>query len=153
LLLNLVAFPPIPCTAQLAFQESKGNPVGTTWSGTLAPGQSATLAVNGNSLTTALGQRVELLPTLTGPDGAPTAAACVASAEVVDNVLGVSMVLVPGAVGWPPDPMFGMLGVAILQTVRLNVVAFPPSPCAGTISFADNNGNPITLKPDCQHAS
>jgi hypothetical protein len=115
LLLNLVAFPPNPCMAQLGIQDGNGNVIALSQNLTLAPGQSAVLAVNGNSLTTAFGQRVELLPTVAGPDGALPAASCVASAEVIDNVLRVTMVLVPGAVGFPPNPAFGLLGVTLLK--------------------------------------
>ena len=145
LLLNLVAvaFPPNPCSAQLGVQDSNGNLVASTQILTLAAGQSAVLAVDGNSLTTAFGQRVELLPTVARPDGAILSAGCVATAEVIDNVLGATTVLAPGAVGYPPQPVFGMLDVTLYQTVRLNVVAFPPVPCTGQIGFADKNGNRI----------
>lgn len=143
LLLNLVAYPPTPCSAQLGVQDSNGTVVGLSQNLQLLPGQSAFLAVNGNSLTTAFGQRVELLPTVTGPDGTIPAPACVATAEVIDNFLGVTAVLAPGAVGYPPQPFFGMLGVTLFQTVRLNVVAFPPTPCIGQIGFADRNGTPV----------
>jgi hypothetical protein len=143
LLLNLVAYPPQPfCSAQLGVQDSNGTVVGQSQNLQLAAGQSAVLAVNGNSLTTAFGQRVELLPTVAGPDGTTPAAACVATAEVIDNFFGVTTVLAPGAVGWPPNPVFGMLGVTLYQTVRLNVVAFPPAPCIGQIGFTDRNGKP-----------
>lgn len=143
LLLHLVAFPPVPCTAQLGVQDSNGNLVALTQTMTLAGGQSAELAVNGNSLTSVFGHRVELLPTVTGPDGALPGAACVATAEVIDNAFGATMALVPGATGYPPVPVFGMLGLTLSRTLRLNVVAYPPDPCIGQISFADRNGNPI----------
>jgi hypothetical protein len=45
---------PDPCFAQLGFQNSSGNPVGTTTAVTLQPGQSASLAINGNSLASQL---------------------------------------------------------------------------------------------------
>src|ERR1700683_1216962 len=91
LVLNVVAFPPSPCAAQLAFQNSSGGPVGPTQTVILAPGQSASLPLNGNSVATTIGQRVELLPTVLL---SPTVAnSCVASAEVIDNLLGVTMVL------------------------------------------------------------
>ncbi len=142
--LNLVAFPPTPCaTVKLGFQNRNGVAVGpskTTM--TLQPGQSVSLTLNGSSLVAA-DQRVELLPTVTGMDGAATGAACVASVEVINNANSVTTVLASGAVGFPPDPVFGMLGVTSLQTVRLNVVAFPPSPCIGTISWGDMNGTQI----------
>ena len=141
--LNLVAFPPDPCSmVTLGFQNRNGVAVGPSQSVSLQAGQSMSLALNGSSLVGAE-QRVELLPAVAGSDGAATGASCVASVEVIDNANGVTMVLVPGAVGWPPNPVFGMLGVTFFQTVRLNVVAFPPDPCTGTISWVDRNGTPI----------
>jgi len=119
--INVVAYPPDPCYAQLGFQNSGGNPVGTTISVSLQPNQSASLAINGNSLTSSLGQRVEVLPTVVPAAG--IVSSCQASAEVLDNVLGISNVLVPGAVSYSSNPELGMLGVTLLQTVRLNVVA------------------------------
>lgn len=139
--INVVAFPPDPCYAQVGFQNSSGNPVGTTVSVSLQPNQSASLAINGNSLTSSLGQRVEVLPTVVPAAG--IVSSCQASAEVLDNVLGISNVLVPGAVSYSSNPELGMLGVTLLQTVRLNVVAYPPDPCVGQISFLDSNGNLI----------
>ncbi len=141
--LNLVAFPPDPClTVQLGFQNRNGVAVGPSQTVSLQQGQSVSLDLNGASLVGA-DQRVELLPTMTGSDGAATGAGCVASVEVIDNISGVTTVLAPGAVGLPPAPVFGMLGVTSFQTVRLNVVAFPPDPCIGTINWADKNGTPI----------
>jgi hypothetical protein len=136
--INLVAFPPDPCFAQLGFQTSSGNPVGTTTAVTLQPGESASLAINGNSLASAFGQRVQVLPTVVPVAG--IANGCQASTEIFDNVLGITSVLVPGAVGYPPGPALGMLGVTGLETVRLNVVAYPPDPCVGQISFLNSNG-------------
>jgi hypothetical protein len=141
--LNLVAYPPDPClTVNLGFQNRNGVAVGPSQTVSLQQGQSVSLALNGASLVGA-DQRVELLPTVTGFGGAATGASCVASVEVIDNANGATRVLAPGAVGFPPIPAFGILGVTFFQTVRLNVVAFPPDPCAGVISFVDRNGNPI----------
>ncbi len=144
LLLNLVAYPPDPCgPVTLGFQNRNGVAVGPSQiTPALQPGQSVSLALNGSFLVAA-DQRVELLPTVAGLDGAATGASCVASVEVINNASGVTTVLAPGAVGFPPSPAFGMSGVTLSQTVRLNVVAFPPDPCIGTISFADKNGTPI----------
>jgi hypothetical protein len=139
--LNVVAFPRDPCYAQLGFQDSNGSPLGTTTSVTLQPGQSASLAINGNSLTNSLGQRVEVLPTIVPVAG--IVSSCGASAEVFENVLGITSVLVPGAVGYPSNPELGMLGVTVSQTVRLNVVAFPTDPCVGQISFLNSSGELI----------
>jgi hypothetical protein len=141
--LNLVAYPPTPClTVQLGFQNRDGVAVGPSQTVSLQPGQSMPLAFNGNSLVGA-DERVELLPTVVGFDGAATGASCVASVEVINHAGGVTTVVVPGAAGFPPAPVFGMLGVTSVQTGRLNVVAFPPVPCIGTISWVDMNGTTI----------
>jgi hypothetical protein len=126
----------------LGFQNRNGVAVGPTKTVSLQPGQSESLTLNGGSLV-ATDQRVELLPTVTGMDGAATGAACVASVEVIANASSVTTVLAPGAVGFPPVPVFGMLGVTAVQTVRLNLVAFPPDPCIGTIGWVDMNGTQI----------
>jgi hypothetical protein len=136
--INLVAFPPGPCFAQLGFQNSTGDPVGTTTAVTLQAGESASLAINGNSLTSAAGERVQVLPTVVPVAG--IANSCQASAEIFDNALGITSVLVPGAVSYSSNPSLGTLGVTVLQTVRLNVVAFPPDPCIGQISFLNSDG-------------
>jgi len=139
--INLVAYPVDPCFAQLGFQNSSGSAVGTTLRVTLQPGQSASLAINGNTLANSFGQRVEVLPTVVpNPNSAP---GCQASAEVFDSVLGITSVLVPGAVGYPLNPELGMLGVTVLQTVRLNMAAYPTDPCIGQISFLNSNGELI----------
>jgi hypothetical protein len=136
--INLVAIPPDPCFAQLGFQNSSGNPVGTTTAVTLQPGESASLAINGNSLTTQSGERAQVRPTVVPAAG--IANSCRATAEIFDNALGITSVFVPGAVSYPSNPSLGMLGVTGLETVRLNVVAFPPDPCVGQISFLNSNG-------------
>jgi len=141
--INIVASPPVPCFALLGFQDVNGNPLGATSSVELQAGQSASLTLNGNSLASVAGQRVEVQPVVT-----PTAIIsssvvvnqCSASVEIYDNLLGISSVAVPGASGYPPDPIFGMIGVTGLQTVRLNVVAFPPDPCVGELSFLNAQG-------------
>jgi hypothetical protein len=46
-------------------------------------------------------------------------------------------------------PSFSLVGLAINQSLRINVVAptlqpgFPPSPCSAALSFWDANGNPV----------
>lgn len=136
--LNIVAFPPDPCFAQLGFQDSAGNPVGSTLNVTLQGGQSAALALNGNTLTSIIGQRIEVLPTITLTAG--VANQCNASAEVFDNLLEISSVVVPGALNVATPVEFGMLGVTELQTARLNVVAYPTEPCIGQLSFVNAQG-------------
>lgn len=128
--INVNAYPLDPCFATLGFQDVNGNALGTTLNVALQEGQSASLTLNGNSLTSVAGPRVQVQPTVTVAAGVPSQ--CNASAEIYDNLLGISSVVVPGAAGYPPDPVFGMIGVTELQTVRLNVVAFPPDPCSSS---------------------
>ncbi len=91
---------------------------------------------------------VILMPGTSVP-GAPAAAACqaLATAEVYDDLTKSTSVITPGErnPGPPglPAVQFGPVGVGFLQTVRLNVVAYPPDPCFGTLSFTDVEGNPI----------
>jgi hypothetical protein len=109
----------------------------------LLPGQSAALALNANTLVSAPGQRVEILPKVV-----PTAVLganvepnhCVATVEVTDNLLQITGLLIPGLAGITANPAPGLFGITVLQTARLNVVAFPPDPCAGEISFVDAQG-------------
>jgi hypothetical protein len=155
--INVVAYPPDPCFAQLGFQDSNGNPIGATSAVALQAGQSASLSINGNTLAGSVGQRVEVLPTVVPTVVVSSTATppnqCVASAEIIDNVLGVTSVLIPGSTGWPPTPIFGALGVTALETVRLNVVAYPPDPCIGQLSFVNTagiqvgNAIPVQLAP------
>ena len=143
--LNVVQNSPQPCgTVTLKFQNNNGGVVGPSQTVTLTPGRSASLRY---APAIASGNRLEALPIVVAnpiviaKSAIPTLAGCVASAEVID--LGVTSVLVPGAVGFSPNPVFGLFGVTSLQTVRLNVVAYPPNPSSGTISFVDENGNQI----------
>ncbi len=136
--INVVAYPPDPCFATLGFQNSGGSPVGSTLTVTVQAGQSASLALDGDTLTNVPGQRVEILPTVVPTVG--VASQCDASAEVYDNILEISSVVVPGTLGYPSAPQFGMIGVTELQTAQLNVVAYPTDPCIGTLSFVNSSG-------------
>ncbi len=113
--------------------------MGTTTNVALQPGQqSASLTLNGNSLTSVPAQRIEVQPTVAVAAG--VVSQCSASTEIYDDVLGLSSIALPGAAGWLPNPVFGMIGVTELQTVRLNVVAYPPDPCVGQLSFVNSQG-------------
>ena len=138
--INVVAFPPDPCFAVLGFQDVNGNPLGTTLNVSLQAGESASLALNGNTLTSVLGKRVEVQPTVAVAAGVTSR--CNATAEVFDNLLGINSVVVPGALGFAANPLFGMIGVSEWQTVRVNVVAYPPDPCVGQLSFVNSQGAP-----------
>ncbi len=139
--LNINAFPVDPCFATLGFQDLNGNPLGTALTVALQPGESASLPLNGNTLTNVPGQRVEVLPTVALAAG--VVSQCSASAEVYDNVFEISSVVVPGATAFTSSPQFGMIGVTVLQTARLNVVAFPVDPCIGQLSFINSSGVPV----------
>jgi hypothetical protein len=91
--LNVVAYPPDPCVGQLSFVNSQGAQVGNTLNVQLAPGQAAWLDLPGSTLVTKLGQRAEVQPVVTAPNGG-----CVVSAEVWIDLLGATSVY------FPPDP-------------------------------------------------
>jgi hypothetical protein len=147
---NLVAFPPDPCFATIGFQNANGTSVGPTLNVALQAGQSASLALNGDTLTSTAGQRVEVLPTVT--PSLSVASQCDGSAEIYDNILEISSVVVPGAAGFSPTPEFGMFGVTELQTAQLNVVAYPTDPCIGTLSFVNSSGVPVGTTMNVQLA-
>jgi hypothetical protein len=89
----VVAFPPNPCIGQLSFVNSNGVQVGNALTVQLAPGQAASLDLPGSTLVTKLGQRAEVQPIVTAPNGG-----CVASTEVYVNGLGSTSVY------FPPNP-------------------------------------------------
>jgi hypothetical protein len=136
--INLVAYPPDPCFAQLGFLDSNGALVGHVSNVTLQPGQSASLSIEGNSLTSAFGQRVELMPQVVVSPNSPSV--CHATAEVFGDLIGATTVLALGAQAYPLNPEFGLSHLTIFETARLNIAAFPPDPCNATISFVDGNG-------------
>jgi hypothetical protein len=138
--LNVVAYPPDPCSAQLGFQDGNGNPVGASSTVALPPGESAFLDINGNTLASDVGQRVQLRPTVVptlvvSSTAVPETNQCVASAEVIESLLGITTVLVPGFAAHAPVPQFGLVRLTEFETLRLNVVAVPPDACVGQISF------------------
>jgi len=158
--LNIVAFPPSPCSATIGVRDSNGNypiplPDKTV---TLQPGQADFLDVNFNLVSsvilplvnpTGARNRISLRPVVTLTN--PGVGACVVTAEVIDNLTGFSVL---GVQPQPePDvpqsnPDFGMVGIALGQILRLNVVAFPPTPCSATLGFRGSNGNTPQPVPD-----
>lgn len=157
--LSIIAFPPDPiipsgpCIAQLGFANSSGGPVGPTKTVNLGPGQGDFLDLNGSTLTLPFGGRAEVLPVVTllqSPGGG--ASACLANSEILDSLSGFSLVLAPGAIAYPPHPIFPLQGVAWGQVLRLNVAAFNPTPiapasCNAQLSFVDKSGNPAGPAP------
>jgi hypothetical protein len=148
LVIHAVAWPPDPCFAQLGFQDTNGNPVGAPESVSLQSGQSARLAVNGDTLAAQIGQRVQLLPTVVprapvSSTALPVANHCVASVEVFNNALGITTVVIPGSVGFATTTQFGLMGITALQTVRLNVAATGTQPCFENFSWTMGDGTPV----------
>jgi hypothetical protein len=139
--INLIAYPPDPCIAQVGFLNSNGDLVGQASNVTLQPGQSASLTIGGNLLTSTFGQRVELMPQVVVNPNSPSV--CQATAEVFGDLIGATTVLAVGAQGYSPSPAFGLSHLTLFQTARLNIAAFPPDPCSATISFVDGNGSLI----------
>ncbi len=149
--LNVVAYPPNPCSATIGFRNSNGqqpqpNPDKTV---SLNPGESAFIDLPAAALGIQLGGRREFQPVVTlvpqpEPDANAAPSACAASVEVFDAFTGLSLVASPVPEPDLPNvaPQFGMVGIALGQVLRLNVVAFPPDPCSAAIGFRSSNGTP-----------
>lgn len=108
------------------FRDSNGNLIVPRQQASLSAGQSVSVAVNGDAIAKTAGQRVEVLPQLPIANlSFPPTCSASATAEVFDNFLGTTSVVVPGVLGYPPAPIFGTVGVTVFETVRLNMVLSP----------------------------
>jgi len=151
--LNAVAATSDVCTVQLQFTDGNGNVLAAGQSVTLNPGQAISLDYQINP---GPQQRTEVVPVMnaSNPTGG-SIAGCLATAEAFDNLTGFSRVLVnPGPVNFgaanPGPSQFGMLGVGLLQTVRLNAEGISGNsnaPCQIQFSFLDANGNTLSAGP------
>lgn len=153
--LNFVAGPvpvpgPGPCEARLNIYDAANNLIASqsvSPSGNVAFDYGFRSAIaNRASGRKELRPEVILMPPVI--PGTPAAGDCPgqATAEVYDDLTKSTSLIVserdPGPANLPAV-QFGPVGVGFLQTVRLNVVADPPSPCAATLSFTDTQGTPI----------
>jgi hypothetical protein len=145
--------PGVPVEANLGFVDLNGNAVGPSSQVALNPGQAQSL--QWIAPVQEFGQRVEVRPVVTQISTDPSSPTLQASVEVFDLLTGFSTVLAPAPAAESVSalPRFLPQGLAGGQTMRLNVVAFPPDPCIGQLSFADKNGAalgpslPVNLAP------
>ncbi len=136
--LNVIASPANPCMAQLSFRNAAGVEVGPATSVSLAAGQGAPpLDFYPQDPIIPSGQRMEVRPVVNVISTCATASQCLATAEILDNATGNS--LVEFAAGAPiasgVTPVYGLHGVAPGQILRLNVVAFPQNACHAQLGF------------------
>jgi hypothetical protein len=145
--------PGVPVEANLGFVDLNGDAVGPSLQVALNPGQ--TQSLEWAAPVQQLGQRVEVRPVVTQTSTDPSSPSLQASVEVFDLLTGFGTVLAPAPAAQSISgvPGFFPQGLAGGQTMRLNVVAFPPGPCTGVLSFADKNGArlgpslPVNLTP------
>jgi hypothetical protein len=145
--------PGVPVEANLGFVDLNGNTVGPSLQVALNPGQ--TQSLEWAAPVQQLGQRLEVRPVVTQTSTDPSSPLLQASVEVFDLLTGFGTVLAPAPATQSVSgvPGFFPQGLAGGQTMRLNVVAFPPDPCIGVLSFADKNGArvgpslPVNLTP------
>ncbi len=151
--LNVIAFPPDPCVAQIGFLTRNGAQTQPDPGKTvdLAPGMSDFVDLDSASLNITLGQRIELQPIVrllasTVPD---TVSACTATVELFTTKSADTAVTVSQPQRAVPNvaPLFGLVGIGVGQVLRLNVNAWPPDPCVAQIGFLGANGAPQPL-PD-----
>ena len=146
--LNLVAYPPNPCSAAIGFLNHNGGVPQPDPSRTvnLQAGQADFVDLSASSLGIQPGGRREFQPVVSLiPQSDPTVQnACNATVELFTSATGASQVGLPQPQPDMPNiaPQFGMVGIALGQTLRLNVVAFPPNPCVATIGFLTSTGAP-----------
>jgi hypothetical protein len=144
--------PGVPVEATLGFLTKGGVAVGPTKVVTLNPGQAASLDLEVSTLISS--GRVELQPTVTSVVGTPSGGSLQGSVEVFTASNGVGSVFYPGipipASNVTGPPSFVPQGVVYGQSIQINALAAPDSPCVALLSFADINGNPIgpTLNVD-----
>jgi hypothetical protein len=140
--------PGAPVEGVLGFVDRNGNAVGPTAQVSLNPGQTQSLEYF--PPVQQLGQRIEVRPVVTTAATDPSSPSLQASVEVFDVLTGFGTVLatapatetVAGATEFFPQ------GLAPGQTLRLNVVGYPPDPCDGLLGFLDKNG--AALGPSLQ---
>jgi hypothetical protein len=137
--LNVVSHPPPtgdvlprPCNVLVGFKGIRGATVGPVQQLNLAPGGAGFVELNFNTLVNRLGERVQIQPVVTAVNPG-SAVGCRASAEMYDQITARTTVYAsafePPPVGEIPPPVgeFGLIGAALGQTVRLNVL-WPPGP-------------------------
>ena len=123
---------PLPCHVLVGFKGIRGATLGPVQDLNLAPGQSAFVELNFNNLVSRFGERVQVHPAMAAVNNG-SALGCRASAEIYDQLTARTTAyasqFIPDVIGAipPPTPNFGLVGAAIGQTLRLNVL-FPPGP-------------------------
>jgi hypothetical protein len=138
---NVIGHPPNPCTPTIFVYGQGGEVIVAFEEGD--PDKPLLLG------STVSSRRLEVRPevTLVPPAGVSvTACRAQATAEISDHYSKTDWVATAGLV--PPGPnvmpiYLGPVGLIFEQTARLNVVAHPPQPCFGVLSFIDPAGNPL----------
>jgi hypothetical protein len=98
--------------------------------------------LNSNTFLHAPGQHANVLPVVSAPAG-QTLPGLQVTTEVFDSQSGFGALLTTEDELAPAPASLAPQGLAGSQTMRLIATAFPPVPCAGTLTFADSKGNPI----------
>ncbi len=151
--LNVIAYPPNPCSATIGFLNRGGvipqpDPTKTV---NLSPGQADFVDLPAESLGIVAGGRREFQPVVSlVPQPDPSVQnACGATVELFNSATGTTRLANTAPQTAIPNvaPQFGMVGIALGQTLRLNVVAFPPNPCVATIGFLTSTGTPSPVQP------
>ncbi len=134
--------PGTPVEAVVGLTDLNGNIVGQPQTVTLIQGQAASVDFNANMLVNAAGQHVDVVPAVSAAPNAFLPPVQLTTG-VFDRVTGIGSVLTTSTSVPPELSSMGPQGLAGGQIMRMVVTAFPPAPCAGTLSFADSKGNPI----------
>src|SRR5580658_310168 len=137
--------PGVPVQGQLGFQNSEGVMVGPTLMVNLNPGQTAFLDLDASTLISS--GRILLQPVVTALPGTPLESLS-GSAEIYNTTSGVGSIFYPG-IPVPPvsnitgPPSFVPQGVVRGQSMQINALAPPDSPCVALLSFTNGSGTPV----------
>jgi hypothetical protein len=137
--------PGVPVQVQLGFADMKGNPLGTTSTVSLGPGQIQSLDLPLGQFVKNVGDRIEVQPLISQASGATAEVVppIRATVQLLDQVLGVESLEAPlpqaGASSLELVPQALSAGL----TMRLNVAATRVGSCIGQLGFSDLNGSPL----------
>jgi hypothetical protein len=136
---------PLPCHVLVGFQGIRGATLGPVQDLNLAPGRAGFVELNFNNYVSRFGERLQVHPAVAAVNDG-SAVGCRASAEMYDQLtartMAYAVAFIPPPIPDQPPPVdgFGLLGAALGQTVRLNVLyppgpTLPPGPVRITLGF------------------
>jgi hypothetical protein len=133
------------CGFVVTLFDSQGKSLQTFQGNTNPPNVTGVSEINGNDFTVDLTARTEVRVVASFfalPGAGGSTCPVDGSLEISNRLTGITTFVVHELGHTLGLNHFGV-GTTPLEVVRFNLVAYPPSPCVGALSFFDANGNPI----------